>query len=321
MALKIGSILIATCIVLTLGLVTQGKLPFLTNQIESLVWFTRNQFMRFVRPKYFSADPENNTPAPFNEILKNSTPHLDESKNPWQVITSYASESRITYIYPPISFDPTKPSLIFHHGAGQTNPKSNFNLVFDEKFASRFNVFIIHAQHHSTFGDYLNNSVDSFLHHQQTFAGSVLTVEKIIKYHHTQTKTPVVITGSSMGGIVTSLHAFHFGTGDWYLPLVAYPNVGEVFLGPNYKTVVADWTNKRSNPSYLNSFTIDTIDPKLTAKVFPFLGKNDSFIPYERANAFWQNNGFTVRTYPFGHFTPFFARKEIQNLIEDLLKK
>jgi hypothetical protein len=118
-----------------------------------------------------------------------------------------------------------------------------------------------------------------------------------------------------MGGIVSSLHAFYFSSADYYFPLVAYPNVGEIFMGDAYKTAVADWESKRHNESYLNSFIITEINPELKHKVFPILGSADHIVPFEKSAKFWQDKGLTVKIFPYGHFTPGIVGKEIRGYI------
>jgi hypothetical protein len=293
------------------------KPPTLINGIESIVVFLRAQALRLTYPKYFHNDPEGYQALPFSDVLGSMTTKLEKGESKWTLTTSYQGDSRPTTIFLLNGFDAQKPSLIYHHGAGSTKPLRDFNFIFGQGFPSKFNVFIVHAQYHASKQEYLNNSVDSFLHNQETFAGSVLAYEEIVKYHHSQSKQMITATGSSMGGIVSSLHAFYFGSADYYFPLVAYPNVGEIFMGDAYKTAVADWESKRQNESYQNSFTIKQINPELRSKVFPILGSADHIVPFERSSKFWQDNGFSIKVFPYGHFTPGIAGREIRSFISE----
>jgi hypothetical protein len=296
------------------------KPPILINAIESVVVFVRAQALSFTRPKYFHNDPPNYQALQFSEVLSAMTTKIEKSDNYWTLTTSYQGYQRPTKIILLSGFNPEKPSLIYHHGAGSTKPLRDFNLIFGKEFASKYNVFIVHAQYHTTKEEYLNNSVDSFLHHQETFAGSVMAYEEIIKYHKSQSQMPVIATGSSMGGIVSSLHAFYFGSADYYFPLVSSPNVGEIFMGDAYKTAVADWEGKRHNESYLSSFTVEQINPELKTKVFPILGSADHIVPFEKSSQFWQHNGFTIKVFSYGHFTPGIVGKEIRQYISEKIK-
>lgn len=280
------------------------KYPPLFNAVETTLNRGRALVLSFVRPKYFSEDPVNYRPAPFVEILDSTETELSTDSLPWLLTTHYQGDSRVTRIYPPTSFDPSKPTLIFHHGASQTDPFNHLNAVFDHNTQSEYNIYVIHAQHHSSKSDYLHHSVDTFLHNQETFAGSVLAVEALVNYHRSHSSQPVIVTGVSMGGIVSSWHAFHFGSADLYFPMVAYPNVGEIFLSNAYKPVIHSWQTKHQMPAFRNSFQITKFDQNLTNKVFPILGTHDRIVDYQLANKFWESRGFQVATYPYGHFTP-----------------
>lgn len=297
------------------------KPPVIINSVERIAGVIRNVILSFVRPRYLSKDADNYNPLPFKQVVEGMKIDMVTKSNPWELITDYYGEKRITKIYVFKEFDSNKPTLVFHHGASQTNPIGHLELVFGKNVYQKYNVYAIHAQNHSTKSDYLHNSVDAFLHHQQTFAGSVLAVEELRKYHHDHSTTPFIVTGTSMGGIVASLHAFYYGTADLYFPMVAYPNVGEIFLGDAYKSVVEKWNEKRNNPAYLNSFNIDKFDQSLVEKVFPILGSHDRVVNYEKAHQFWQGKGFKVTIFPYGHFTPAIVSDEIRHLIEEKISQ
>lgn len=297
------------------------KPSLIINSVERITGVVRNIILSFVRPKYFSKDSDSFKPFPFEQVINAMTVNLVIKNNPWKLTTDYQGEQRMTKIYTFNEFDSKKPTLVFHHGASQTNPIGHLELVFGKNVYQKYNVYAIHAQNHSTKSDYIHNSVDSFIHHQQTFAGSVLAVEELRKYHDKYSSMPFIVTGTSMGGIVTSLHAFYYGSADLYFPIVAYPNVGEIFLGDAYKSVVEKWKEKRNNPAYLNSFNIDKFDQSLVEKVFPILGSHDRVVNYEKAHQFWQGKGFKVTIFPYGHFTPGIVPGEIRRLIESKISQ
>lgn len=291
------------------------KPPIIFNTAEAVSNAVRSLVLAFVRPQYFSADPVDYQPLRFVEVLAATQFDLSTHTRPWLLTTHYQGDHRITRIYPPSSFDPLKPSLIFHHGASQTDPFKHLNAVFDRREQQAYNVYVIHAQHHLTKSDYLHHSVDTFLHHQETFAGSVLAVEAIVQHHRTSSSQPVVVAGVSMGGIVSAWHAFHFGSADLYFPMVAYPNVSEIFLSSSYRPVIHAWRSKHLIPAFLDSFLISHFDQGLTHKVFPILGSHDRIVDYRLSQPFWESRGFHVTTYPYGHFTPGIVGTEIAHFI------
>lgn len=298
-----------------IGIAAIFRPPELLNPAESVYLFFRDQIMRLIRPKYFHNDRVDFKPVPFEQVLANTTHDTEQQINQWTITIHYQGEDRETKVSLLNKFDPAKPSFIYHHGAGDTNPMKDFNMVFGKKYSSSFNTFIIHAAHHASRKDYLLHSVDSFLHHQLTFAGSVVAVEEIVRYHQHHSDQKIISTGVSMGGIVSSLHAFYFNTADYYFPLVAYPNVGEIFISPAYKTVTKEWEKKRKIVEYPQSFEIGEFDPTLRRKIFPVLGSFDQIVAFEQANNFWMSRGFEVKVLPYGHFTPGFAAKEIRQYI------
>lgn len=310
----------AILVVLLVATIIMFRSPFLINSVESVVVSLRSLALKFTYPKYFHNDPADYQALPFAEVLAQVKSMLEQDESRWTLTTSYKGDSRPTNIILLNGFDSQKPTLIYHHGAGSTKPLRDFNFIFGKDFPRQFNVFIIHAQYHTSKKEYLNQSVDSFIHHQETFAGSVLAYEEIVQYHKFKSQLPVIATGSSMGGIVSSLHAFYFGTADYYFPLVAYPNVGEIFMGDAYKTAVANWGGKGRNRSYLDSFKIHQINPNLRNKVFPVLGSADRIVSFEKSSKFWQDNGFTIKVFPYGHFTPGVVGPEIRQYISSTIK-
>lgn len=303
---------------MTVGFITLMKPlhPIIVNSIESVILFIRSVALKFTYPKYFHNDPKDYKAVAFSEVLKNCNVKVVPSSDRWSILTQYNDEERPTAVILLTLFDRKKPSIIFHHGAGSTSPVRDFNLIFGHECKAKYNVFIVWAQYHASKKEYLQRSVDSFSHHQQTFAGSVLAYEEIVKYHRLRSKLPIVATGSSMGGIVSSLHAFHFGTADYYFPIVAYPNVGEIFLGNAYKTVVDPWQNKQTNQTYFDSFKIESVNPSLIKKLTPIIGMNDKIVPSDKAVGFWEGNGFQVKKYPYGHFTPAIVSREIRRMVD-----
>ncbi len=297
-----------------------SKPPVIINAIENIVVFLRAQVLRVTYPKYFHNDTAGYEPQPFVDILGGTSTKIERRTTTWDLKTTYQSDTGTTKVLLINKFDPARPTLIYHHGAGDTQPLRDFRRIFPSEFIIGYNTFVIHAQNHTTRSDYLHHSVDSFLHHQETFAGSVLAVDEIIKYHRSNSKQPVVVTGVSMGGIVASLHAFFFGSADQYFSMVAYPNAGEVFLGNAYKTAVDDWADKRKQPGYINSFAISSFDPALTGKVFPILGSADRIVPFDQSFEFWNSRGFETKVFPYGHFTPGIVAKEIREYMTSRMK-
>lgn len=290
---------------------------------ESIFMYMRNQVVRFSSTSLFSNDPENYCPLPFKSVLTNIDTKLDKvSSLQWALNCKYnpTQEIRVTKFFLHNKFNSKKPSIIFHHTVGERNYNKSMQFILGKNFLQNFNIFSIKAQYHDTKKNLLNNAFDSFLHQQQTFSGSVLAMEEIIKIHKSATTKPIFVIGASMGGIITSLHAFHFNTANMYFPLVSYPNAGEIALSNSYEHAVVGWQTKKNNQAYLKSFCIDPNKlKKLTNKIFPILGEKDSIILFDKATKFWKD--FEVLSFPYGHLTPLIKSKEIQSYIKSKINK
>ncbi len=289
----------------------------LLNSLESIFRSFRAMALLVTPLKYYRNDPPGYTPAVFSTILRNvKTKRIRKTPLHWELACTYTNETRETHIYLRHPFDPTKPSVVFHHPSGETNHAFAFNVILGDRIASRCNVFLIKAQKHNSTNEFLHECVDTFLHHQLTFAGSTLAAQEIVNYHRAHSKTKIVISGASMGGIVTTMHAYFFGSADYYVPLAAYPNVGKIFLGNSYKYGVNNWRTLRTRASYLRSFDLPgALKPSLAKRITPVLGIYDNIVPYSDASKFWNQKGVSFKAFPYGHFTPAIKRQKVQQII------
>ena len=127
-----------------------AKPPFIANTAEAVFLFFRARVMNFVRPKYFHNDRFDFKPIPFGQVLENTTHDTEEEGNKWTLTLHFQGEDRSTTINLLDTFDPKKPTLVYHHGAGDVRPMKDFQMVFGGEVASRYNTFIIHAAHHQS---------------------------------------------------------------------------------------------------------------------------------------------------------------------------
>jgi hypothetical protein len=285
--------------------------------LEKIYLIFRDVAMRLSPLKHYQQDPPGFRPDLFVRVFKKIRPTLiQHTRTHWSVPCVLGNDVRDTNIYLVYPFDPKKPSVTFHHGAGKADHMTAARAILGRDIMSRCNVFVLKAQKHISTYEYLSEAVDSFFHQQQTFAGSVLATEEIVHFHKKHSTMPIVVSGASMGGIVATLHAFLFGSADSYVPIVAYPNVGEIFLGSSYKSGVAGWEKKRHIKEYIESYRMQKSLPRsLVTRVFPVLGRFDTVVPFAQAEAFWKKQGIIPTVFPYGHFTSVIKRREIQKLI------
>lgn len=291
------------------------------NTIERIFRFFREIALFFTPLKYYRNDPDGFIPLQFASVIKKvSTKLRTDSPTHWTLLCTYQSETRETQVFLTRTFDPTMPSLVFHHPSGETNHAFAYNFICGKPISKRFNVFLIKAQKHGSTREFLRECVDSFLHHQLTFAGSALAVDAIVTYHKTSSNKPIIASGASMGGIVATLHAYFFGTADYYLPLAAYPNVGEIFTGDSYRYGMAHWEKKHADKGYRESFALSgPFPPSVKKRILPILGIKDRIVTFDKASAFWKSHHIRFLSYPYGHFTPAIMRHKVQKLLLSLI--
>jgi len=275
--------------------------------------------MSLVRPKYFSYDAVDLDYPAFSEVLgETDTKFVQIDDNHWKVECLYNGKTRYVSVTLHNEFNSQVPSVIFHHGAGETS--YGVKLMGIKRIFSGCNLFTIQAQNHTSKRDYLLNCMQSFIDWTETFAGSVLAIEEILNWHRAHSNNPFIVSGGSMGGIVTSLHFFYYGNADYYLPIVAHPNVGELFLGKYYETIVDKRTERMKNKSLLSAFNIpkEVKDKADRSKITVVLGKYDPIILYSTANKFWK--GFNVKAYNVGHASIVAKSQELRDIIQSKIK-
>lgn len=274
-----------------------------------------------VMPKYIRRTPPLDKVRRFLEVMHDLETEIAETDNHiWEVTCRYENESRTTKIFLHGRYDPEKPSVVFHHGAGTIDYEKQRGIVIGKNFEG-YNTFSIKAQHHSSRRDFFENCVDSFLHLQLTIGGSVLALEWIIRYHQERSSEPIVATGISMGGVIASLHFLLFDSADMYFPIVAYPNVGEMLLGRAYRFGLDRRDQRIMNRSFTESF--DFQDNKLNdsnrQRIFPILASYDWYVDLQKATKFWE--GYTVEKVGTGHNSLGAVKHLIQEYISRRINK
>lgn len=264
------------------------------------------------KPGYFYKREPDEKIVNFASIVEKTIAQSFHRDGYWAVECSYNRETRATNVLPHNEFDSHKPTIIWHHGAGNIRYEWQMGYFLDQEMFDKFNILSIKAAHHNDRKDYLENCMDSFLHWQMTFAGSVLAEEEVVKYCRQQSKQPVIITGTSMGGIVASWHWLLFNTADYYFPIVAQPNVGEIFFGEGYVDAVDRREVRLSNEGYLKSFSSTPGDDE---KITPILGRYDQLVTVDKAEKYWHKHQPVI--YPTGHATIALKAGEIRRTILD----
>ena len=144
--------------------------------------------------------------------------------------------------------------------------------------------------------------------------GSVLAVNEIVDFHRNNSNKDIVVTGVSLGGVITSLHYFYFCSANYYFPIIAYPDFGEILLSKNLKEFIANFELLKRNKSIIKSYRIPKrLEKKPQEKILPILAKEDELISYAKARKFWK--GYSTKTLDIGHNTIVIKTDEIRKTI------
>jgi hypothetical protein len=291
-------------------------LKYLGYKLEKIYMPVRAQSFRLVYPKYFYKEDTSLPPVHYTDILHNAhVKTIKEDKTTWSVHTTYNDETRISKFFAYNSFNPDRPTFIFHLGAGHSRYSIQTRILFGKKLFEGFNVFFIEAQHHSNRINYILNCLDTFLHLQETIIGSVLTVEEIVSYVKSKSTKSIIVSGLSTGGTIATLHHFHFDSAHAYFPIVAFPNIPKLFhVGP-YKHLIHKNMNTVSLKNYIQSFEIPKkyIEKEKKSSLFPIIATKDDIVPFSTCKEFWKN--YKALYCECGHFSIAFYAKEIREFL------
>ncbi len=132
-------------------------------------------------------------------------------------------------------------------------------------------------------------------------AASAQLVEELTQQLHQRGCPRVIVTGVSLGGIVTNIHFTYFHSADRYMPMLAGAKIGEVYISSAYAKVASDYGKlKPENLRRALNFEADMRqrDPK---KVFPLMAEYDQLIELNVQKGAYEAD--RIHLIPFGHAT------------------
>ncbi len=219
------------------------------------------------------------------------------------------------------AYNPDRPTILFHHSHGLYNPKLLIALLFRGKeLRGQYNIVSIRAAYHTNSKTFSAKSFDTLQHMEDTFAGSVLMVEKLQAALRSESKgAPVAMVGVSMGGMVTTWHSLLYGSVDAYFPIVAIADAPRVFAGPGYDGATDLRTLRQGTGRAKEMFATNDFPTTLADRVFPVLAGHDHVVLSEWQRNYWRALRGQALELPFGHFAALFGMQEIrQYMIEKL---
>lgn len=189
---------------------------------------------------------------------------------------------------------PQAPLVIYHHGAAEGGFTFSFNRTLRHRSVQGANVVAVRAPSSGTNREFYER-IRTLRGYTSLIAGSVALVERVIGRFRTVSDCPVLVTGISLGGVVSCLHSRVFGTADMWMPLYAGPDLGEVFVSSAYSRMT-DETAKREHADAIRStlsFGTEFMAGP-TDRVFPVLGRHDRYFEFQKQAGYYRPENRTV---------------------------
>ena len=186
-----------------------------------------------------------------------------------------------------------RPSLIYHHGSGETEYTARIRRILPMPIRSRINLIAVSVP--------FNHSLKEYLHgigHLERFvfllASSVRLTECLGDWLRAQGTGRIVVSGISLGGWITNLHFSLYGRMDEYRPIFAGAALDHLFTDTVYRKLTS--REARDNPEVLRQAlnfeaAFQSRDNQI---VFPLLARHDHYIRFERQRRIYADSRLSV---------------------------
>ncbi len=193
------------------------------------------------------------------------------------------------------------PTIIYHHGAAEGSYDFSFNRILKkgkDKIAA--NLIAIQALFNHNNKEFME-SITRLSNYCFMLATSALMVEELVKQLRTKGSRRILVTGTSLGGVVTNIHFTYFNTADRYRPMLAGAKVGEVYITSAYAKVASE--KGKSQPKNLRralNFEED-MRGKDQENLAALMAKYDQLIQFDVQKGAYDPARITA--IPYGHVT------------------
>lgn len=198
-----------------------------------------------------------------------------------------------------LALDPAAPLLIYHHGLNELPYTNSWRRLFPAKESFPFHSVVVQAPYHDNWMDPLDKGFASLNSIYQLFAGSLRIMEAVQNQFEAFGAAYTVLAGVSWGGITSLLYEGMFQRTQAVIPMLSSPNLAQTMQG------IADLFDRPINiPQAALTDALDFTpyyDECDDAHVFPLLGENDQFFPFEQHAPLFDKRPLT--TVPGGHIT------------------
>ncbi len=192
------------------------------------------------------------------------------------------------------------PSLIYHHGSGETKYTARIQRILPKSVISGINLVAISIPWNRSMKEYLYG-IGSLERFCMLMASSVRLFESTSNWLCTQGSGKIVASGISLGGWITNLHSSIYASMDEYRPIFAGAALDHLFTDTIYRNMTS--VEARENANVLKDVlnfepAFETGNP---STVFPLLARYDQYIHYGRQKGIYHEN--QVSTLDKGHIT------------------
>lgn len=204
---------------------------------------------------------------------------------------------------------PHKPSLIFHHGSGETNYTSRIRRILPETFLSGINLIALSIPWNRNMKEYVYG-IGSLERFAFLLASSVLLMEFLGRGLRDMGSGKIVASGISLGGWITNLHYSIYDSLDEYRPIFAGAALDHLFTDTVYRSMISREAGEhpevlRQVLNFEDLFRLR--DPR---HVFPLLARFDQYIKLERQRGIYLEEQISILEK--GHITGAMDRKALR---------
>lgn len=207
------------------------------------------------------------------------------------------------------------PTIIYHHGAGETPYDYSFRGIFPEdekKLKVNANLIVIRAPFHRSMEEFKEGirTLDNVV---AMLSASVCLIEELIKYFHKDKTRGTLVGGCSLGGFISNLHYIYYNSASVYTPIMAGLAMDDVFLNSLYTKAIDSGALKKSHKIKKILNFEEEFQKKDNKNVFPLLAIHDEIVRYERQRESYGN--CSVAVMEKGHATGAISYDSMRNHI------
>ncbi len=187
---------------------------------------------------------------------------------------------------------PDAPLLLYHHGLGEMPYDGRARRLFSPRDRFDAHVVLFQAPFHANTFDPLRRGMTSIHHLYQMLVGPIRLMEMVQNQYEALGAPYTVVSGTSLGGIISLLYEGLIGRAAAVVPIIASPDLGRVMWDAANLLRRELHVGQEVFEHYLN-FTryLQRSDP---AKFYPLLSEADVFFLKEHHAGIFEDRGCRI---------------------------